>query len=393
MEESKKITRKDFIYQASLLGAAASLLPLGLSGNPLDQQKKIRVGVIGCGSVSTQYLPHLSKSPFVELVSTCDIIVSKAKAAAEKYSIANYYPSIEKMLAGAPFDLLVNLTDMQEHGRLNKIALTGGKNVWSEKPMATTYKEGKDLLALAEQKKIRIWGAPAMVMSPQFAFMAKAINEGKLGKVSAAHAHYGHLGPTWSAFFYEKNGGSMPDLAVYNMVTLTGLLGPVKSIMAMLNIITPTRTVDNRPQPIKVQEEDNSMVLMEHTSGALSHVQSGFNYFDPYGHGGTGQDKPTVSMWGTKGNMHLIGYDWAPTGVDMATESNEATVRYATDTGTFVWQQGASAISEAMATGKEPIISALHALHVLEIIEAARKSQETGKRITLESTFKWPVIS
>ena len=109
MEESKKISRKDFIYQASLLGAAASLLPLGLSGNPLDQQKKIRVGVIGCGSVSTQYLPHLSKSPYVELVSTCDIIVDRAKAAAEKYGIKNHYPSIEKMLAGAPIDLMVNL--------------------------------------------------------------------------------------------------------------------------------------------------------------------------------------------------------------------------------------------------------------------------------------------
>ncbi|MDZ7607025.1 MAG: hypothetical protein U5K79_15870 [Cyclobacteriaceae bacterium] len=40
------------------------------------------------------------------------------------------------------------------------------------------------------------------------------INEGKLGKVAAAHGHYGHLGPDWSAFFYEKNGGSLPDLAV-----------------------------------------------------------------------------------------------------------------------------------------------------------------------------------
>lgn len=185
----------------------------------------------------------------------------------------------------------------------------------------------------------------------------------------------------------------MPDLAVYNMVTLTGLLGPVKSVTAMLNIITPTRKVQNRPNPIKVEEEDNSMVLLEHTSGALSHVQSGFNYFDPYGHAGKGQDKPTVSIWGTKGNMHLIGYDWAPFGVDMATEEKEETTRYATDTGSYVWQQGASVISEALATGTEPIITAPHALHVLEIIEAAHKSQDSGKRIQLQSTFKYPVVS
>ncbi len=393
MNSENLISRKKFLYQAGMLSAATMASMIGQAKDLAQDGKKIRIGLIGCGSVSGQYLPHLSKSPFVELVSVCDIIPEKAKKASEKYNIPNYYPSIEKMLAGAKFDLMVNTTDMQEHGRLNKIALQAGKNVWSEKPMATTYKEGRELLDMAKQKGIRIWGAPAVVNSPQFAFMAKAINEGKLGKIAAGHAHYGHLGPTWSAFFYEKNGGSMPDLAVYNMASLTGLLGPAKSVVAMLNIITPTRKVDNRPNEIKVEAEDNSMVLMEHHSGALSHVQSGFNYFDPYGHGGTGQDKPTISIWGREGNMHLIGYDWAPFGVDMATrENDEKTIRHAEDTGTYVWQEGASVISKSMATGEEPLIQAEHSLHVLEIIEAARKSQAEGKRIQLQSTFKWPIV-
>jgi predicted dehydrogenase len=391
METQNELSRKDFIRQAGIMSAIAMMWPSGLTAGA-ETAKKIRVGVIGCGSVSTQYLPHLSKSPFVTLVSSCDIVEQRAKDAAAKYGIPNYYPSIEKMLAGADFDLLVNLTNMQEHGRLNKIGLEKGKNVWSEKPMANTYQEGTALLALAQKKQLKIWGAPAVILSPQFAFMSKAIQEKKLGQVAAAHAHYGHQGPTWSAFFYEKLGGSMPDLAVYNMATLTGLLGPVKSIVSMLNIITPTRKVDNRNAPIKVEAEDNSMVLMEHTSGALSHVQSGFNYFDPYGHEGSGQDKPTISIWGTTGNMQLIGYDWAPTGVDMATEGNEKTQRFATDTGSFVWQQGASYISETMANGVDPVITTLHSLHVLEIIEAARKSQETGTRIALKSTFKWPLL-
>lgn len=394
MDTENLINRKTFLYQAGMLGAAA-LASLTTQARGLAQDgKKTRVGIIGCGSVSTQYLPHLSKSPFVELVSACDIIPERARDAAAKYNIPNHYPSIEKMLAGAPFDLLVVTTDMQEHGRLNKLALQAGKHVWSEKPMANTYAEGKALLDLARQKGLRIWGAPVVVNSPQFAFMAKAINDGKLGRVSAAHAHYGHLGPTWSAFFYEKNGGSMPDLGVYNMASLSGLLGPVKSVMAMLNIITPTREVDNRPGPIKVEAEDNAMVLMEHSSGALSHVQCGFNYFDPYGHGGTGQDKPTISIWGTEGNMHLIGYDWAPFGVDMATrEHDEKTIRYAEDTGDYVWQEGATVIAESLVQDIEPLVTVEHSLHVLEIIEAARKSQAEGKRIALQSTFKWPVVA
>jgi predicted dehydrogenase len=168
--------------------------------------------------------------------------------------------------------MMVNLTNMQEHGRLNKQALLAGKHVWSEKPMANTYAEGKALLDLARQKNLRIWGAPAVVNSPQFAFMSKTIQEGKLGKPAAAHAHYGHTGPTWSAFFYEKGGGSLPDLGVYNLATLSGLFGPVKSVMAMTSIITKERKVDDKGT-IKVEAEDNAMVLMDHGNGVLSHVQ------------------------------------------------------------------------------------------------------------------------
>lgn len=386
----KLLTRKDFLVQCGMLGAIAVLSPLVGKAHTLTD-KKVKVGVIGCGSVSNMYLPHLSKCPYVEIVSCCDIVPERAKSQAEKYHIPNYYTHIDQQLAGVPFDLLVNLTDMQEHSRLNKQALLAGRHIWSEKPLANTYKEGKELVELAKKKKLRIWGAPAVVNSPQFAFMAKAIQDGKLGKVSAAHAHYGHLGPTWSAFFYEKGGGSLPDLGVYNLATLTGLLGPAKSVIAMTSIVTPLRKTDNKGE-VKVEAEDNAMVIMEHNDGVLSHVQCGFNYFDPYGHEGKGQEKPSITIYGTHGNMHLIGYDWAPAGVDMATWENEKTVRFVPEAGNYVWEQGASVISESLATAQEPLITVEHALHVLEVIEAARTSQSTGKRIKLQSSFSYPLI-
>ncbi|MDZ7647167.1 MAG: hypothetical protein U5K54_08300 [Cytophagales bacterium] len=105
-----------------------------------------------------------------------------------------------------------------------------------------------------------------------------------------------------------------------------------------------------------------------------------------------GQDKPTISIWGTHGNLQLIGYDWAPFGVDVATSENEKTIRESTKHDTYAWEEGASVISESMATGIEPLIAVEHALHVLEVIEAARESQASGKRIQLKSTFKFPVV-
>ena len=384
------LNRREFTKTA--LAAGTAVISGAAGAFAAESAKRIRTGVIGCGSVSGSYLPVLTKSPFVDVVSLCDIKPERARKQAEKFRIANHYPNIDAMLAGESFEFLVNLTDMQEHERLNRKALEAGKHVWSEKPIANSLSAGQELLRMAQQKKLRLWGAPITVQSPQFAFMAKQLAANKLGRVAAAHADYGHEGPTWSAFFYEKGGGSMPDLAVYNFTSLTGLLGPVKHVTAMVNIVTPERNVGDKGR-IKVAEEDNAMVLMDHGTGVISHVQSGFNYFNPHGHDGSKETRHTISIVGSHGFMGLVGYDWAPLGVDFASKDSPKLDRHVKDAEGYIWQQGAALAAECLVTGKELLATPEHALHVLEIITAARESSATGKRIALTSTFKWPVIS
>ena len=384
------ISRQEFLKTTAL--ASAAMLVSSLESWAISTpQKKLRVGLIGCGSVSGRYLPHLTSSPLIEVVSLCDIKYDRAQSRGKEFNIANTYPHIDKMLAGVPFDMMVTTTDMQVHGELNKKALLAGKHVWSEKPMANTYAEGKALLDLAKSKGLRIWGAPAVVNSPQFAFMSKTIQEGKLGKVASAHGQYGHTGPTWSAFFYEKGGGSMPDLGVYNMATLTGLLGPATSVMAMTSIVNPERTVDDKGK-IKVEAEDNAHILMGHSRGVISHVMCGFNYFDPHGHEAKGQQLHSIQIYGDYGNMRLIGYDWETNGVYLDNSWTEPAKLYQADSEGYVWQEGATKVGESLVKHIEPWIAVEHVLHVLEIIEAARASSATGKKINLKSTFKWPMV-
>lgn len=385
--KSIKIGRRTFLGGVAGMAIGAAATPVFAQ----DKPKRIRVGVIGCGSVSGQYLPHLSKSPYAEVVSVCDIIPERARSRAAEFNVPNHYPHIDAMLAGAPFDLLINLTDMQEHERLNKQALDAGKHVWSEKPMANSTAAAQALLELARKRDVKLWGAPTVVLSPQFAFMARAIASGKLGRVAAAHAAYGHTGPEWSAFFYERGGGSMPDLGVYNFTTLTGLLGPARSVCAMTSIITKKRKTENKGQ-ITVEAEDNAMVLLDHGGGVLSHVQCGFNYFDPHGHDAAGAERATISLFGTAGSMHLVGYDWGPKGVDLVTAQQPKSERHAIDAQGYVWQQGATHMCECLSTGATSMITPEHALHIIEVMEAARQSQETGRRIELKTSFKWPVI-
>jgi predicted dehydrogenase len=397
MKEQTHVTRREFLKHA----AAAGVVVVGARLGPRfagaqeevsagESGKKIKVGVIGCGSVSRHYLRDLTSSPFVELVSCCDRIYERAKRAASEYGVPHHYPNIREMLAGAEFDLLVNLTDMQEHYRLNKEALQAGKHVWSEKPIAGNYEEGMELLDLAKKHGVRLWGSPTVVTSPQFAFMAKTLAAGTLGRIAAAHASYGHLGPNWSPFFYQKGGGSLPDLGVYNITTLTALLGPAKEVVAMTSIVTPTR--DIRGRALKVEAEDNAMLVMDHGNSILSHVQCGFNYFTPFEHDATRQNHHTIAIIGTGGSMHLAGYDWAPHGVDLATHEQPKLQRHASDTGNYTWQYGASHVAECLCTGKDSLITPEHAVHVAEIIHAANESQGVGRRIAIRSSFRWPII-
>jgi predicted dehydrogenase len=384
------LTRAAFLQKTSL--ASAALLLSNLELFAASEEKIIKVAIIGCGSVSNRYIVHLQSSPLVKIVSLCDIKQDRAEAQNKKYNIgASTYNNINALLKGNAFDLMLTLTDMQMHGSLNKIALQAGKNVWSEKPLANTYAEGKALVDYAKLKGVRIWGAPAVVTSPQFEFMSKTIQEGKLGKLASAHGQYGHTGPTWSSFFYEPLGGSMPDLGVYNMATLTGLLGPAKSVMAMTSIVNKEREIDEKGI-VKVNEEDNAHILLEHDNGVISHIMCGFNYFDPFGHEAKNQTLHSIQIFGDKGNMRLIGYDWEPKSVVLDNSWTEAPQVLQTDDGGYQWQEGATRIAGAISKNIEPRINVLHSLHVLEIIEAARKSSKEGIKVKLVSSFPFPMV-
>jgi predicted dehydrogenase len=395
----KGMTRRHFIRDTA---AASALAATGLALNRASAQtvqRKIKVGVIGCGSVSWKYFPELKSRPYIEIVSACDIRMHRAEARAKDYNVPNVYPDIEKMLAGAEFEFLINLTSMPSHYQVNKRALQAGKHVWSEKPLANTVAEGQELIDLARSKKVNLWGAPCTVISPQFRFMAETLAQGKLGKVVAARAIYGHNGSQWlwAPEFFQIGGGCLYDLGVYNIITLTGLFGPAKRVAGFWNIVHPEVTVtthENEKVKVKVETDENAMLMIEHESGVFSHVMTGFSFFDQAkAHDALGDERYTIEILGEAGSMSLAGYDWGPVGVDLATKENPEITRHATDLQGYAWQIGASYVIDCMLTGEKPLVSAEQALHGVEIMCACRESCRSGKYIDIKTRFSWPIIA
>ncbi|HLI87807.1 MAG TPA: Gfo/Idh/MocA family oxidoreductase [Ktedonobacteraceae bacterium] len=351
---------------------------------------KVRVAVVGCGSVSQKYVPDLKQSSAVELVAVCDNRVEFARRHAETYAIERYFSDIDRMLAEVDFELLVNLTPMQFHAPFNRKGLEAGRNVWCEKPIATNLADAHALIELARSRGVKLWGAPNSPTSPAFETMAKILACGEIGRACVAHGIYGWSGPDWpgAAWFYQKGGGSLFDLGVYNVTTLTGLLGPARSVIAMAGAAVPERVIAG--ETVKVEADDNTALILDHGGAVYSVIQTGFVY-------GAQREDWTIQVIGTNGAMTMGGYDWAPADVavyaghQMRSEDRKWEVRWQDD-GSYKWEHGAAYIAECLANGEQPILSGEHALHVLEVMLAALESAKSGRREPVESDFPWPLI-
>ena len=129
------------------------------------------------------------------------------------------------------------------------------------------------------------------------------------------------------------------------------------------------------------------MLILDHGSGVLSHIQCGFNYFPAHWYDESAKARRTISIIGRAGQMNLIGYDWAPKGVELITRQRSKPLRLAAASDGYVWQAGARQMAEFLSGAPDPLFSPQHALHVLEIMSAAKESQATGRRIKMKSSF------
>jgi predicted dehydrogenase len=341
---------------------------------------KTRVAIAGCGNVSEAYLSNLMKSPFVQVTGVCDVSPDRAAKRAEQFGVPYAAEGIDRLLRDVDFDLLINLTAMPSHYPVNLKALEAGRHVLCEKPIAASVEEGLKLLSTAQEKGVKLFGAPNVVTSPAFRCLAEIVQSGEIGKVHAAHGRYGSQGPSWGPWFYRKGGGSLFDLGVYNVTTLTGLLGPVRSVTALTGIARPEREIEG--EHVKVEADDNTMLLMDHGDAVFSSVQTGFVYGDY-------RNDWTVELIGTEGAAYLLGWDWGPKGVEVRT-SGQTQLR-SEDQGDYCWQGGGATIAECLATGRTSLMTGERAMHVLEIMLGALESGKTGRRVQVESSFPWPI--
>ena len=336
----------------------------------------LRLSILGAGNVAESYIRQIRRlredGVDVELVAICGRRAEPAAQLAARFGIARHGTDFSALLASDDIDGVVILTPMQSHEEHVRLTLQAGKHVLVEKTMAGTASEARALVNLAEDRHLCLMSAPFTVLSPVFRDAHRRISSGEIGTINSCRALYGWAGPDWAPWFHEADAGALRDLGVYGLTTLTGLLGPVRTVFA-----------HGQEAPRDGAAPANLHVSLAFASGCIGVLTTGFG-LQKY-------RTPGIEVYGSKGTLQFAGQDWDPQGLDVWTQDSGCWKSYETPFA-WPWTDGVRAFCASIISEKQPEIHPSHALHVLEIIDQALASVRSRRMEELRSSFIAPPI-
>ena len=146
----------------------------------------MKVGLIGCGTISPQYLRNLPAYPGVEVAACSDIIMDRARSRAEEFGVP-IACTTEELLANPDIDIAVNLTVPADHMDLSLAAIAAGKHVYSEKPLAVEREDGGAILREAREAGVIVGCAPDTFLGAGIQTCRKLIDDGRIGRPVRSH--------------------------------------------------------------------------------------------------------------------------------------------------------------------------------------------------------------
>ena len=370
----------------------------------------LRIGVVGAGSISVRgLLPHLSQADVqdrVRLAAVCDPAPGRAEAAAERFGVERAFEEYEALLADGAVDLVTIASPIGLHYEQGRQALLAGKHIHFNKTMTTTVAEADELIALANERNLRIVASPGEMLRPYNQELKRLIAGGALGTLcwAACGAAFGryhedeavrqgddvvsNIDPTW--YFRKPGGGPLYDMTVYALHGLTGILGPARRVTALSGVRVGERAF--RGQLVPCDADDNTLMLLDFGDNLFALV---------YGvAAGRLTEGFTGTYFGTQGMVAGLTLNGQPFDYPGREELAAAPIPAIARTWLLPHVVGPHReIEEAhvfedvmqlvdwVRDGKASIVTAEHARHVIDIIESAYRSAETGRVQALATTF------
>jgi predicted dehydrogenase len=356
----------------------------------------LRLAVIGCGYVAqNDYFPVLASDEVrerVEVVAVCDTVPGRAGDTAARFGFGAGYTDLAATLADSAPDLVAILTPIPLHFDQAMRSLDAGANVYVQKTMTSTLAQARELTERAAGLGRVLTASPGQMLDDAHQFAARAIADGSIGQVCFARGqgpHPGHengnLNGADPAWYYQPGGGPLPDVAVYPLTSLVSLLGPVTAVTATSGRALRERSWEGRP--LELAEDDSWVLALNFGSGVLGSVHANFL--------SRAFNTPQVEIFGSTGVIQIGGW----TGPDMPLEAYLDPARTGGEAGWTRPELPAPRNDhkptvrdllhtvDAIRAGEPPALSGRQAAHVIEVIEAARRSAAEGGPADVHSTF------
>jgi predicted dehydrogenase len=339
----------------------------------------VSVGFIGAGNVLAAYLQALDRLvPRGEAVlgGICARNRRRWPLLRSRRPGVVLYEQVAELLA-SNVEVVVIVTPPDSHAELARAALTHGKHVLVEKPMAATAREAGSLMSLARRRGRLLVAAPFVQQSPTFAFLHQALHRGAIGKIHSARALYGNLGSDWAGWYHDSGLGALAEIGIYNLKSLTAILGPVDSVFHQETRSARTRRISGRRMP--KADADVAHTVLRHAGGALSSIVSS--------HAMVQYERPALEFYGSTGTANLRGDDWDPRGVDIWREERGCWECYPAIEPTWLWTDGLSDLVQAVRSGRPALVDLAHDLHLMEILSAASRSSRSNRPVRIRTSW------
>jgi predicted dehydrogenase len=365
----------------------------------------LRLAVVGAGSIGIRgALNHLAVGDFddrVRLQAVCDTIPGRAFAAAQKYGAPQHFDEYEELLERGDIDAVTLGTPIALHYEQGVAAIEAGKHIHFNKTMTTTRAEADDLIARAARKGVKLVSSPGQMLRPHLRRIRELIREGAIGRLAwaATGAAFGsyhekegvrqgedvltNINPAW--YWRRPGGGPLYDMTVYGLHALTGVLGPARRVTAMSGVLVEER--EFRGERFPSDCDDNTLFILDFGGAlfAFCYGTAAGNLVTTFG---------TPAFFGLSGSIAgelMNGEPIDYPGRELAQEKGMNAVlpdynqRHSTEE--FHVFQDILQLADLVREGVPTPATAEHARHVIEIIEAAYRSAESGMTQNLTTAF------
>ncbi len=347
---------------------------------------KIRWGVIGCGGIADRRtLPGMMLAENAEVVAVMDKDTTVAKNCKEKYGAKYAFENYEDVLAIDEIDAVYIASPVFFHKEQAIAAANAKKHILLEKPVALTVSDAEDIKKACEENDVKISIGFLMRFHEYHQKIREIIRDGKIGEIVSMRGQftcwYPDIEGAWRQRKATSGGGALVDMGIH--------------VIDLIQYITGLKAVEvaafNQTQTFSYEVDDSSNLIMKMDNGSVAYVDSNFNIPDA-------ASVAKLEIYGTKGSVvatgtlaqaevgsvsilisdDSLGYD--------ANQTRNELIPVLLDgelTGNMYTKE-IEGFGKAITDGTDTPVSIESAIYDQKIVEAAYKSSEEKRFITVE---------